>query len=626
MDNKPNSLIDRIAKGQCVLFVGSGLSKHCHGLPVWSEFIQKVRNNITHDDDEHVTDENIEHYRLEYLEFAKSRYPNQYRHALQVILATPINSLPKTFDFLTKLKFAAIITTNLDSVVEDSFAKSNRPVIVVSKEEDITKLADRKGTPIIKMHGSLEDSEHVLTLSEYQNFDLQSRAMQSLVVSYISQFPILILGAGLSDPNFNKLNSIVNSSIKKFQHVAYYVSPKLPKFVQIVWEKRGLKFLNVEHNDIDDWIESLFYKVKQKEQMSKKFTSKNKVNVYTKARALMELGRALRSYSDLQSLYTSLVHMPDYGYFESAWEETLYSPLRRAISTALQYQIDQNTGSFGFYYAAPGPHSPILSELRKTHLRNRINRLYLADIDKSCFIKEGVNSKSNPKTFKTSCIVTDFSAGLGQELCNIYSSIFSDATSLSELEACLSKPEKLLEKAINSCGGKDSLLEHLISQAGTEVIEYPPGVAYSEMIASFAATAIFMSIRTKIFEKTQKSQDREIRERLIGFSVRLWQLFNELFFELHLKYLGSLVRKGGTVIVVTDTEKIFNDDNVPKALSFQQTVPTKIMGFDWLPLKKQSRLQWTDHELNYEAILYGQSVSDFKAHFHTVLIMEYEKV
>jgi hypothetical protein len=82
------------------------------------------------------------------------------------------------------------------------------------------------------MHGSPDSQAQVLTLSEYQAFDLKSNAMKALVLSYLLRHPILIVGAGLTDPNFLKLYSIVHESFGRFHHPAFYVSDDMPAFCE----------------------------------------------------------------------------------------------------------------------------------------------------------------------------------------------------------------------------------------------------------------------------------------------------------------------------------------------------------------------------------------------------------
>ena len=54
----PHELIRTIADGQCVLFVGSGLSRHTHSLATWGDFIQSVR--VTLSSDHGITDDTEE--------------------------------------------------------------------------------------------------------------------------------------------------------------------------------------------------------------------------------------------------------------------------------------------------------------------------------------------------------------------------------------------------------------------------------------------------------------------------------------------------------------------------------------------------------------------------------------
>ena len=260
----PSRLVGAIAKSECVLFAGAGLPKHAYGLPLWGEFVKGVRDALDFDAHDDVTNVNIDQYRLEFLEYAKENHAYDYKNAVTSILSPSSGGTPKSYDLLTSMSFPAIITTNLDDAFERAFTNKCMPFKTVANDLDITKLVDRTGAAIIKMHGTVDGDQQVLTSTEYLDFDLNRKTMQALVLSYVTQHPLLVIGSGLSDPNFIKLHQISVDSLGRFKHPVFYVGDKVPRFVKEVWRKRNLVFVQVPHDELDEWLTGLHEQVRER--------------------------------------------------------------------------------------------------------------------------------------------------------------------------------------------------------------------------------------------------------------------------------------------------------------------------------------------------------------------------
>lgn len=613
----PNKLLTSIANNQCVLFAGAGLPKQAYGLPLWGEFVREVRDEIEFDDEDEVTDENIEQYRLEFLEYAKMKHAAEYVNAVNDALSPRAGGIPRSYDALTSMVFAAIITTNLDDAFERAFTNKSIPYVAVANDIDITKLADKSGAAVIKMHGSVNGEQQVLTSSEYLDFDLNRRTMQSLVLSYVTQHPMLIIGAGLSDPNFIKLHKISADSLGRFKEPTYYVGDRVPKFVKSVWKARNMIFVQVPHENLEEWLRKLHVKVQEKSDSGASRESGTKVQQFSKARALLEIGRRLESYADLQSLYTSVVHMPDFNLFQDQWEQTLYSPIRSRVREIVA-SID-HTLPTDFFYGAPGPHSPVLDDLREIADQCNIETIYLADIDQTVF---GVEQSPEPP--QALSVVCDFTAGVGQVMCDDLALRFTEGVDPCDCLAGLPAAIDVLKKCIETAGGEDSLRETLLEQVRETVIR-PPRFAYSEMVASFAATPVLMSCRTRIFTLTAGLKDSTIRQALTSWCTEFWQHFNDWFYGFHLHFLTSLVSDDGIIVLVFDVTKVFNDSRIEDTESFRSSTGSLLEGVSGLELMHKDFVDWTDHDADFDVQILDANVNDFRKHSHRVAIVEYRK-
>jgi hypothetical protein len=150
-------LVSAVAEGRCVLFVGSGLSKHTHELPTWLDFIKRVRKTLSqsHGEAAGANEKNVNRYPLEYLQYAKEYYAVQYQDAVQQELHVPPGTtVPRAHELIAALPWAAVITTNLDNLLEYALEREQRKVVTVEAEEDLSKVGLSPGALLLlKMHG-----------------------------------------------------------------------------------------------------------------------------------------------------------------------------------------------------------------------------------------------------------------------------------------------------------------------------------------------------------------------------------------------------------------------------------------------------------------------------------------
>ena len=476
-----------------------------------------------------------------------------------------------------------------------------------------------KGTPIVKMHGSINSDQQVLTLEEYHDFDIKRHAMRSLILSYLTQYPVLMLGTGLVDPNFQKLHSLVNQSLQGFQHPVYCVHSAVPKFVRDVWAKRNFRFIAVEHKDLTAWLIELSRRVQDRggEILSH---GPREVNVYVKEKAPGWLARDLDGYKRLQDSYTALIHMPDYGWFTGPWEQTLYSPLRRYIRKQIGSRFPGGD-DIRFLYCAPGPHAPVLAHESNAALLRNMKQVCMLDIDlevshSACKTLEHLGSGDT----KLTPAILDFTSGAGQKLCDHLNEIAnrlmegiappSSGSAVEEIEAILP-----LDTLASLGAGQAAQLDG----AG----DY--SVAYSEMVASFTATPVHMAFRTHLFQHIEEIGEPRAHSAL-EYASELWQYFNQRIFGAHLAFMAATVRPGGLALVAVDTEKTY-DDGSNTIFSFPTKEPNERLRETKTPLRRidTKDFPWRDHAFAFEAKINGMPIDDFKRHSHKVYLYTYER-
>lgn len=116
---------------------------------------------------------------------------------------------------LTRVPFAAYITTNYDTLLEDAWSEVNRSRLEVFTHEDQSELRDpfRNRRPfLVKVHGDIHGPDSlVLGLQDFRKVIHENRAYSRFMEDVLSRFSLVFLGYSLSDPDvLNILDELVS--------------------------------------------------------------------------------------------------------------------------------------------------------------------------------------------------------------------------------------------------------------------------------------------------------------------------------------------------------------------------------------------------------------------------------
>jgi hypothetical protein len=607
-------LVDMISRERCVLYVGAGLSAYAYTTPTWDKMVTSIADRLGHLDLYGET--TVKAHKLEYLEHCRKEETVDFERVLKGVLEQVNQPVSQIHKSLVEIPWAAVITTNYDTALEKAYDSAGKKCVVIDDESDIHLVAYERGTQIVKMHGSLDSYDRVLTASEYQRFDLESHAMKSLVVSLLAQFPVLFLGAGLSDPSFTKLYSIVRTSLKDFKHSSYYVSPKLPLFVEEFWNDRGLKTFTVPHDHLGEFVATLSRAVEQAIDRVPANKGRQISSQFCKTSALTELaGEQHRkphfSYLSLQERYLSLIHVPDFDAFSSAWESTLYEPLRENVLNT----IDREGQNMKLAYIGPGPHAPLFNDAgMNKRIIDNVSSIHLMDISDQVLrvAEEHVRRHiDRPITAETA----DVTCGEGDHLCRL----------LSELVALKSMDD--IRVALDDVLSRP-LPRHSLKPSRKADLGEPFDFAYSEMVASFTGTPALMAAETRIRRKF-RNPDAEAMSAVLTRLRLLWQRFNELSYKVQLDFMASILRPGGLMVLAFDTEKVFSDSFHSTVFTFTSSdapQPDDGAHLKADPKYVYEEIWWNDHPFSFSGEFSGPSADYFLKHKHRVKLIAYRRL
>jgi hypothetical protein len=210
-------LEEALVAGECVLFVGAGLSRGA-GMPDWSELTSRLAGelNISSTD------------RTDYLDVAQWFREKFGQQALaNIVRQTFDDSANETVPSLAHYLLLAlpvrfVITTNYDTLLERTLVSLKRYPVRVVQQEDVVRTGHGAGVYVVKFHGDVgSPDEIVLCRDDYDAFFQQRPALAALLEGLLLNRTFLFIGYGLRDPNFRQIFSRIGLMLQDAKRPAF---------------------------------------------------------------------------------------------------------------------------------------------------------------------------------------------------------------------------------------------------------------------------------------------------------------------------------------------------------------------------------------------------------------------
>ena len=214
---RPADLCAALSAGDCVLFVGAGMSRGA-GLPDWTELIDRLAADL------HLKPP----ARFDYLDLAQwyaeqfgrdalgKAVHDTFHHACAALRPTLAHYL------LLSLPIRIVITTNYDNLLERALAALKRYPLRILRQEDVPRTGRGPGVHVVKLHGdAAHPDEIVLTRDDYDEFFQRRPAMALLLEGLMLNRTFFFVGYGLKDPNFRQIYSRITRMLANASRPAY---------------------------------------------------------------------------------------------------------------------------------------------------------------------------------------------------------------------------------------------------------------------------------------------------------------------------------------------------------------------------------------------------------------------
>ena len=215
MINWPDSLINDLVEGRCVVFLGSGIScnsKNIEGLKpkTWKEMLEKATNELTDTHKKKVIKTCLS--RSDYLmacELVKvAMGDEQFKDFLRDEFQTPGFLPADIHKDIFKMDVPVVITPNFDKIYDTyvtTEAKGTIPVLNYDSDDIIDYIRTGKQI-VLKIHGTIDErSKLIFSKKDYAKARITYANFYKLLEALILTRTFLFLGAGLNDPDIQLL-------------------------------------------------------------------------------------------------------------------------------------------------------------------------------------------------------------------------------------------------------------------------------------------------------------------------------------------------------------------------------------------------------------------------------------
>lgn len=268
----PNNLIDDLARRQCVLYLGSGISHNSENNDgvkpkTWKSFLRHAITKLSADEKTEIECKIDKDNLLLACEILKRCLGDfVFENLLITEFQTPQFKTAEIHKDIFSLDSKIVATPNFDNIYETyaNYVTSGTVVVKNYYDGDILSTIRRNGRVVLKLHGSISTpASLIFTQSDYAKARITHSSFYQILNALLITQTFLFLGAGLNDPDIKML--LENNAFRYNDTcIHYFVIPNdalSQDEIKIYSQTMNLSFLLYdkadEHKELKDSIKNL---------------------------------------------------------------------------------------------------------------------------------------------------------------------------------------------------------------------------------------------------------------------------------------------------------------------------------------------------------------------------------
>jgi hypothetical protein len=221
----PAPLMDEILRGNCVLFLGAGVSLEA-GMPSSQRLVQTLGYGSAVSLAEAAQSFEGERSRLDLVQVIRRAFEDANKYAQTAKASHPFIANILQLNSL-------IVTTNYDTLLEDALRQEGKTPVIVCRERELGSVTGQPHV-IVKLHGDLNQPDTmVITQGDYDHLGDRLRApggFSSYLANLLSTKTMIFVGSSLADEDFQRIwtsvaAKMVDAANRSAMRVHYAVGP-----------------------------------------------------------------------------------------------------------------------------------------------------------------------------------------------------------------------------------------------------------------------------------------------------------------------------------------------------------------------------------------------------------------
>ena len=258
----PRELIEDIAKRNCVLYLGSGISAASQNddgksPSTWHQFLSDILD-IRQDklkECKEIIKQLLEkeNFLIACEIIVRHLGERDFGELAADEFRRPGYHPNKLHEIIFSLDSRLVITPNIDKIYDQyATAQSSGTVIIKTYRDDIARYLRSPDYLIIKAHGTIDDTDHIVfTHSQYSRVRNDNAAFYRILDALLLTHTFIFLGCGLSDPDIQLVLENLNFSFPGCRpHYMVISSNNLSNDeLNCIANNRNIEFLQYENPD-----------------------------------------------------------------------------------------------------------------------------------------------------------------------------------------------------------------------------------------------------------------------------------------------------------------------------------------------------------------------------------------
>lgn len=144
-------------------------------------------------------------------------------------------------EILASLPIDTYWTTNYDSIIEDTLRRNDKIVDVIVEQVQYKNYTPGRDAVVYKMHGDKSNPDKaVITKTDYEVYDTYRTVFSKGLVMELIKKTVLFIGFGFSDPNLDRIISIVRHTFEQYSPPNHYCFMRSVSYKDYLDEKGKL--------------------------------------------------------------------------------------------------------------------------------------------------------------------------------------------------------------------------------------------------------------------------------------------------------------------------------------------------------------------------------------------------